>query len=158
MGEEAKQTAFHWFVVGYVSPGAEAWIKNVGGQVLHLDSTPRLVAVALAYNPAGAWTWSHGERQHRQGIEFWNIGEIQEASTGITLQYRSTSDTRTVAEYSSCESNYLILPDEEFDITTGKVKEPDPDQEVPEDTSRQELPSTSFLGDSNLEDLDDYPF
>jgi hypothetical protein len=125
------------------------------------------VAVALAYNPAGAWTWSHGERQHRQGIEFWNTGEIQEASTGITLQYRSTSDSGTIAEYCSCETNYLILPDEEFDITMGKVKEPDPGQEAPDDTSCQELPPApaldnsalgDFLDDSALEDLDDFPF
>jgi len=118
MNEETKNTAYHWLCVGYVSEGAKAWIEEAGGQVKHLQSNPSLIGVALAYNPAGTWVWSKGRQQYRQGIEFWTTGEIQEASTGITLQYGSSSDPSTPAEYCSMETNYLILPDETFETET----------------------------------------
>ncbi len=122
--QEPAPKALHWLAVGYISPGAQEWVKEKGGQVFHLsqEGAPVLVAVGIAYDPAGAWTWSRGERQHREGIEFWSHGVLEEASTGIELQYRSI-DARTLAEYSSAETTYLILPDEEFNPQTRQVGE-----------------------------------
>lgn len=85
----SKQIGFHWLVVGYVSPAARAMIKEKGGQLRDLSSEPPLVAVALAYDPAGVWVWQHGEQQHRAGVEVWSSGYIEEASTGIMLQYHA---------------------------------------------------------------------
>jgi hypothetical protein len=118
----SKKQALHWLMVGYVSDGAKAWIERVGGKVITLHQDPTLIGVALAYDPDGAWTWSNGEQQLRKGIEYWTTGEIQEASTGITLQYGSTCHARAEAEYYSADTTYLILPDEEFDHSTGTVK------------------------------------
>lgn len=110
--------ALHWLVVGYVSDGAKAWIEETGGQVRPLSEDPKLTAVALAYNPQGSWVWSKGRQEHRQGIEYWSTGELQEASTGITLQYGNSANSHALAEYCSAETNYLILPDEIYDSTT----------------------------------------
>ncbi len=148
MNEEAKQLALHWLAVGYVSPAARAWIKKVGGNITDLSSIPSLVVVALAYNPAGVWTWSHGKQEHRQGVEFWNTGEIQEASTGITLQYKGTGDS--AAEYTSATETYLILPDEEFDPEIRQVK-----------AASDEPPSGSDIniwGNLDSEDRNESPF
>jgi hypothetical protein len=112
------------------------------------------VAVGLAYNPEGAWTWSHGRREHRQGIEYWSFGELQEASTGITLQYRNSVDPRTLAEYCSAETNYLILPNEEFDSQTRQVKKEDQDRDKQVDGLSIESTGDS-LGSS---ELDEHPF
>jgi hypothetical protein len=136
-------------MVGYVSPGAEIWIKDAGGQVREVSSEPRLIAVGLAYNPAGAWTWSHGRKEYRHGVEYWNTGELQEASTGITLRYENSVTPRTLAEYCSAEKNYLILPDEEIDPTTFKIREPSV-------TTQPEEPIT--WSQETLDDLDDHPF
>jgi hypothetical protein len=136
----------HWLVTGYVSPGARAWIEELGGHVIQLSSTPSFIAVGLAYDPKGAWVWSHGRREHREGIEFWSSGEIQEASTSINLLCPRN------AEYRSCETNYLILPDEEFDEATGRVKEPS--QHIPMPKEAVVLP----YGDDSLGNLDDHPF
>lgn len=149
----SEQTmAFHWVVVGYVSPGAEKWIKEVGGQVLSVNDEPRLVIVGLAYNPDGAWVWSHGRREHRQGIEFRSSGEIQEASTGISLLYRNSAGT--TAEYCSVETNYLILPDEEFDPATAKEKE----SGLYEVLIPERVTTNSVSRDFDLGDLDEHPF
>lgn len=118
-----SENVLHWRVVGYVSPGAEQWIKDCGGQVRRLSDDPPLVAVALAYDPAGKGVWSHGRLEHRQGLEFWSTGEIQEATSGINLLYQSATE-RVLAEYASAETTYLILPDEEYDPATKQVKEP----------------------------------
>src|SRR5579871_4111135 len=115
--EQGKTFALHWLAVGYVSPNAQQWIEELGGTVLHLSSEPPIVAVGIAYDPNGAWVWSSGKRQYRQGIELWNTGELQEASTGINLLYKNVQQY-TVAEYMSLIDNYLILPDEEFDVET----------------------------------------
>jgi len=133
----------HWLVTGYVSPGAKAWIEQLGGHVIQLSTTPSFMAVGLIFDPKGAWVWSHGKQEHRQGIEFWNTGEIQEASTGIYLLYPQN------AEYRSAETNYLILPDEEFDEETGQVKEPS--DFVP-------MPAQETVAEDSLGDLDDHPF
>ncbi len=147
MREEPK--ALHWLIVGYVSPGAQEWIEDLGGRVLPVHRDPPLVAVALAYDPRGAWTWSRGRQEYRQGIEYWNTGELQEAPTGITLQYGSSTDQCASAEYCSAETTYLILPDEEFDPQTRQVKEPGRDS--------QPLSPVS-LDDSALGESDEHPF
>ncbi|GCE32231.1 hypothetical protein KDA_77150 [Dictyobacter alpinus] len=151
MKQEQKQPeiALHWMTTGYVSPKAQAWIEQVGGKVIDLRATGApLIAVALAYNPAGAWTWSHGRREHRQGIEHWNTGEIQECSTGITLQYQSRSKERLLAEYESAHLTYLLLPDEEFDSANSKVKE---EEEEPVTEAEQPQPEEE-------EAKDEHPF
>jgi len=146
---KAATLALHWLTVGYVSEGAKKWIEDAGGKVLHLSSEPLLIAVAIAHNPAGAWVWSHGRREHRQGVEYWSLGELQEASTGITLRYGNSREPRTLAEYCSADSNYLILPDEEFDPATSNIKEPSMyDQSVE--------PEPVLV--SELGDLDDHSF
>lgn len=122
MSEQTAQKALHWLLVGFVSEQAKQWIEEKGGQVKQVNEAPALFTVGLAYDPAGKWVFSKGESQLRQGVEFWTTGEIQEASTGINLQYRNT-DPHISAEYCSAEENYLILPDEEYDATTGTVKE-----------------------------------
>jgi hypothetical protein len=57
-----------------------------------------------------------------------------------------------LAEYCSCETNYLILPDETYDPATGKVKEPgryhQPIEPIPD----------NFLSDDALGDLDEASF
>lgn len=142
------RTALHWLVVGYVSAGAAHWIEQTGGRVIYLSSEPPLLAVALAYDPAGAWTWSHGRQEHRQGVEYWSLGEIQESSTGITLRYGNSQNPRALAEYCSAETNYLLLPDEEIDPATGRVKE----------QSADDTPTTAEEPVLALGDLDDHPF
>lgn len=131
---EEKKLSLHWLTVGYVSPQAKQWIEECGGSAKQVNEEPALFLVALAYDPAGKWVWSKGRQQLRAGIEFWSSGEIQEASTGITLQYRNI-DRYHEPHYESAEENYLILPDEEYDPATGKVKEPGQyklDAELPE--------------------------
>jgi|SRR6266581_7893656 len=136
-------------MVGYVSSGAQEWITDKGGQVRELASDPRLIAVGLAYNPAGAWTWSHGRKEYRHGVEYWNTGELQEASTGITLRYENSVTPRTLAEYCSADKNYLILPDEDIDPATFQIREPG--------AYTQPLEPTPWNSD-HLDDLDDHPF
>jgi hypothetical protein len=88
-------------------------------------------------------------REHRQGIEFWTTGEIQEASTGINLLYRNI-DESTVAEYGSVIDNYLILPDEEFDPETRQVKE--------QSAIWKARSSVDLTDPSSLGSIDDHPF
>lgn len=140
---EEKKLSLHWLTVGYVSPQAKQWIEECGGSVKQVNEEPALYAVALAYDPAGKWVWSKGRQQLRAGIEFWTTGEIQEASTGINLLYKSM-DSYTSAEYCSAHEVYLILPDEEYDPDTKQVKEPG------QYKIAAELPE--------LSDLDDHPF
>lgn len=142
MSEQTTQKAFHWLVVGYVSPGVRAWIEEVGGNVRELSSDPPFVAVALAYDPAGSWSYSHGEQQHRVGVEFWSNGYIEEASTGIMLQYGAvTGETPTLA---SVTDTYLVLPDEDFDIQMRQVVEQNPDE-----TNDDQLPESDLLSDED---------
>jgi hypothetical protein len=110
-----KNKALHWLVVGFVSDGAKAWIEEEGGKVVTLHNDPLLIGVALAYDAAGTWVWSKGRQVYRNGVEYWSTGELQEASTGITLLYGNVENE--IAEYCSAETNYLILPDETFDKT-----------------------------------------
>lgn len=124
MSEQTVQKAFHWLVVGYVSPAARAWIEEKGGQLRDLSSDPPLVAVALAYDPEGEWSWSHGEQQHRVGVEFWSHGYIEEASTGIMLHYGNVAGS--APEFSSVVDNYIVLPDEDFDAEIRQVVEGEP--------------------------------
>lgn len=119
MSEQTEKRAFHWLVVGYVSPGARTWIEEKGGQLRDLSSDPPLVGVALAYDPAGAWSWSHGEQEHRAGVEIWSHGYIEEASTGLMLRYGAA--TGGSPEYASVADTYIVLPDEDFDAQTRQV-------------------------------------
>jgi hypothetical protein len=121
----SKQMEFHWLVVGYVSKGARAWIEEKGGRLRDLSSEPPLVAVALAYDPDGTWSWSQGEQQHHVGVEFWNHGYIEEPSTGIMLQYGNVAGS--APEFSSVVDNYIVLPDEDFDAEIRQVREGEPD-------------------------------
>lgn len=146
------EKALHWLMVGYISDGAKAWIEEKGGTVKQVCEDPALFAVGLAYNPAGAWTWSKGRREHRQGVEYWNTGELQEASTGITLQYGNVSAERSLAEYCSAHTNFLILPDEEIAPAKFAVLEPGAySQPAPGATA-------ASSDDGELGDLDDMPF
>lgn len=117
MSEETK--ALHWLTVGYVSPDARKSITDLGGRIDEISHEPPFIAVGLAHDPAGYWSWSHGERQHRDAIEFWNSGEIQ--MEHMTLQWGPRN-----AECYSMESTYLIQPWEEFDEGTHQVKEEQP--------------------------------
>lgn len=119
--ESTEQRAYHWLVVGFVSPAARAVIVEKGGQVRDLSDDPPLVAVALAYDPAGVWSWSRGEQQHRTGVEFWSHGYLEEASTSLMLQYGAA--TGGSPEYASVIETYLVLPDEDFDAQTRQVRE-----------------------------------
>lgn len=121
MSEQTEQKAFHWLVVGYVSPAARAVIEEKGGQLRDVSSEPPLVAVALAYDPAGTWSWSHGEEQHRVGVEFWSSGYLEEASTGLMLQYGAV--TGGSPEYVSVTETYLVLPDEDAPDQTRQAGE-----------------------------------
>lgn len=156
-----EDKAIHWLVVGYISDGARAWVESLGGRVLQLSATPSLIAVGLFYDKSGAWVWSHGKREHRQGIEYWSQGEIQEASTGITLIYRHMGDYTDPA-YCSMDTNYLILPDEVFDPKTGRVKEPSDFVPMPKEatgTAVESLPQqTQTVDDEGLEEIEDHPF
>jgi hypothetical protein len=153
--EAPEGKALHWLAVGYVSPNAQKWIEEVGGKVLVISDTIPLIAVGLAYDPHGAWVWSHGRREHRQGIAFWSSGEIQEASTGLHLLYRHF-DCRSQAEYSSANETYLILPDEEFDPATKHVKWQEETEKI------AEIPYEAVAVTEDLEegqgDLNDHPF
>lgn len=156
--------AIHWLVVGYISDGARAWVEALGGRVLQACKDPSLIAVGLLYDQAGAWVWSHGKREHREGVEFWSSGEIQEASTGITLIYRHMGDYFDPA-YCSMDTNYLILPDEEFNSETGQVKQPSdfvpmPSEETIRASDETALPSLSSNqeDDSSLGEIEDHPF
>src|SRR5215469_10133780 len=82
--KETGAKELHWLVVGYVSPQAKKWIEECGGRVDEISHDPPFLAVGLAHDPAGYWAWSHGERQLRSSIEFWNSGEIQ--MQDLTLQ------------------------------------------------------------------------
>ena len=114
----------HWMTVGYVSDKAKEAIIEQGGKVEEISHDPAFLAVALAYDPAGYWSWSRGQRQHRSGIEFWNSGEIQ--MEHITLEWGPRS-----AECHSVETTYLICPWEEFDTKTMQVKVEDSKEEQP---------------------------
>lgn len=114
MSEETKQ--LHWLAVGYISPDVKKTIEELGGLVNSIDHAPPFYAVGLPYDPAGYWSWSHGQRQHRDYIEFWNTGEIQ--MEHITLQWGPRN-----AEYRSINETYLIQPWEEFDAEKRQVKE-----------------------------------
>lgn len=113
--------ALYWLLVGFVSDRAKAAIEECGGIVRQVNQEPRLLIVGLAYDPAGKWVWNQGERSLRQGIEFWNSWEIQEASTSIHLRYSNT-DPRFAALQCSAEENYILLPDEDYDAATDTVK------------------------------------
>lgn len=142
---EPEKQALHWLVVGYVSDGAKEWIEACGGRVIPLHDDPKLLGVALAYNPDGKWVYSRGKQQLRQGIEFWSSGEIQEATTGITLLYQGMEE-RTVTEYCSVDQTYLILPDETFERKKQCALKY-------ESGSRERCDSDDILGD-----LDELPF
>lgn len=116
---EQPTIALHWLMVGYISDKAREWITECGGQVKQVNDSPILYAVGIAYNPDGTWVWSKGKRQFRQGVEFWSMGEIQEASTGITLLYKSWADG---IRAESDDTRYLLCPDEEFDVETKQAK------------------------------------
>jgi hypothetical protein len=135
MSEETK-LSIHWRVVSYISPKAAEWVKQTGGQVMSLSGGPApLVAVGIPYNPEGSWGWSHGQRQHREGLEFWNLGELQVPATGMTLQYRDKTG-ESIGEYASVTDTYFIMPDEEFDKNTGQAKEqPEEEEDIPEHTN-----------------------
>ena len=146
----SEQIEFHWLVVGYVSPAARAVIEEKGGQLRDLSSEPPLVAVALAYDPAGAWSWSHGEQQHRVGVEFWNHGYIEEASTGIMLQYGNVAGS--APELSSVVDTYIVLPDEDFDAEIRQVVEHEPDM------SESQLSESALVSDEGGDPfLPDFP-
>ncbi len=146
----SKQMEFHWLVVGYVSPAARAVIEEKGGQLLDLSSDPPLVAVALAYDPAGVWVWQHGEQQHRVGVEVWSSGYIEEASTGIMLQYGAV--TGGSPELASVIDTYIVLPDEDFDAQTRHVVEHEPDM------SESQLSESALVSDEGGDPfLPDFP-
>lgn len=140
--------AFHWLVVGFVSDGAKAWIEGVGGKVVPLYNDPPLIGVALAYDPDGTWVWSKGRQEYRHGVQYWSTGELQEASTGLTLLYGNVDNE--VAEYCSAENNYLILPDETFDCVSRTATR----------FAYANEPATfpSIDDDDPLGDLDAFPF
>ncbi len=119
--EIRKVLALHWLVVGYVLPGAQAWITEAGGQVVSLHSDPPMIAVAIAFDPAGSWTWSKGRQEYHCGVAFWNTGEVQEASTGITLDYGNADGDSP--EFCNVPDNYIILPDEWFNPQTRQIGE-----------------------------------
>ncbi|HEU5375557.1 MAG TPA: hypothetical protein VFV38_08975 [Ktedonobacteraceae bacterium] len=122
MSEEVKKP-LHWLIVGYVSPKAQAAIERQGGRVDEIDHEPPFVAVGLPDNPDGYWSWSHGERQHRAAIEFWNTGDIQMEHLNLRFGPRP-------AEYNSAHETYLLDYDEDFDETTRRVKPEEPIEEA----------------------------
>jgi hypothetical protein len=146
----SEQTiALHWLMVGYISLGAKEWIEDQRGQVREVSSEPRLYAVGFPFNPNGTWVWSKGRQEYRHGVEYWSTGELQEASTGITLRYGNSADTSTLAEYCSAHTNYLILPDEEYDATSDQVKE----------RGAYVTPvAAPVVTNGELDDLDEHPF
>jgi hypothetical protein len=111
-----SELAFHWLVVGYVSPAARKSITDLGGRVDEISHEPPFILVGLAHDPAGYWSISHGQRQHRAPFELWNSGEIQ--MEHITLQWGPR-----MAECYSVEETYLIEPDEEYESAKKQVKE-----------------------------------
>ena len=123
MATNEEEKVFYWLVVGYVSSKAKQSILALGGRVDEISYEPPLVAVGLAHNPAGYWVWSHGQRQHRSAIEFWNSGEIQ-------LQHITLLRGPRNAECYSVEETYLILPDEDFDTAMLSELKHDPGIEV----------------------------
>ncbi|MBV9469599.1 MAG: hypothetical protein JOZ57_10190 [Abitibacteriaceae bacterium] len=106
----------HWLAVGYVSPAAREAIVERGGRVDEVKHDPAFLLVGLEHNPEGYWSWSHGRREHRGAVEFWNTGEIQ--MEHLTLQYGPRN-----AEYCSVEETYLLMPDEDFDQEAHRVVE-----------------------------------
>jgi hypothetical protein len=74
--------------------------RGKGQGVRDLSSEPPLVAVALAYDPVGAW------------------------SSGIMLQYGAV--TGGPPEYASVIDTYIVLPDEDFDLETRQVVKREP--------------------------------
>jgi len=147
----SEQMALHWMVVGYVSEGARAWIEEKGGSLRDLSIEPPMVAVALAYDAAGVWVWQHGEQQHRVGVEIWNNGYIEEASSGIMLQYGAV--TGGAAELASVTDTYILLPDEDFDAQAHQVMEHEPDG-----TSAGQSPEPALVSDERGDPfLPDFP-
>lgn len=121
MSEETKK--LHWLAVGYVSPDAKKTIEEQGGRVDEISHDPPFLAVGLAYDPAGYWSWSHGQRQHRSPVEIWNSGEIQ--MEHLTLEWGPRN-----AECYGIEETYLIQPWEEFDRQARKVKEQEEEEKA----------------------------
>ena len=108
MSEQTVQKALHWLVVGYVSPAARTWIEEKGGQLRDLSSDPPLVAVALAYDPAGVWVWQHGEQQITQLRSVLpSQAEREEACKGLARI--DTTRMRKVIEYVQKDAEATIL-------------------------------------------------
>lgn len=136
----------HWLTVGYVSPSAKATIIERGGRVDEISHDPAFLAVGLPYDPEGYWSWSHGRREHRSAVEFWNTGpagsyEIQ--MEHITLQWGPRN-----VEYQSVEDTYLIQPWEEFDANTRQVK---PEPEESEQAEQQFVAASSSIGTDDFD-------
>lgn len=137
-----EQLSLHWLTVGYVSPSAKEVIIAHGGRVDEISHDPAFLAVGLAHDPAGYWSWSHGERQYRSSIEFWNTEEIQ--MEHLTLQWGPRCP-----EYHSVEDTYLIQPWEDFDPETRQVK---PELEIEQ---AEQQPAAAYSG-AGTDDFDPF--